>query len=155
MTQANSNGAARENETPAVTVGALHANQTSSGATIEPYVVHAESEIAAGQAKYSLRAVSRFKWTFLVIFLVIGVTGTAASWILIKPKYEATAQLDAEPRRIPYRDENGETREIDGLFKTYIKATTDAVSREIDWLVSVFGTSRPPNASAKIRSLSW
>ena len=80
MTQANSNGAARENETPAVTVGALHAIQTSSGATIEPYVVHAETEIAAGQAKYSLRAVSRFKWTFLVIFLVIGVTGTAASW---------------------------------------------------------------------------
>ena len=40
--------------------------------------------------------------------------------------------------RIHYRDENGETQDIDGLFKTYIKATTEAVSREVDWLVSVF-----------------
>lgn len=39
---------------------------------------------------------------------------------------------------IEYTDEHGNTRVIDGLFRTYIKGTTDAVAREIDWLVSVF-----------------
>ncbi len=39
---------------------------------------------------------------------------------------------------IEHTDENGETREIDGLFKSYIKAATDTVSRRVDWLVSVF-----------------
>ncbi|MCS6771978.1 MAG: AIR synthase-related protein [Kiritimatiellae bacterium] len=40
--------------------------------------------------------------------------------------------------KIRYRDENGAEREIDSLFKTFIRATTEQVSRRIDWLVSVF-----------------
>lgn len=39
---------------------------------------------------------------------------------------------------ITYTDPNGQTRTIDGLFKTYVKATTDAVADQADWLVSVF-----------------
>ncbi|NLV41441.1 MAG: phosphoribosylformylglycinamidine synthase [Candidatus Hydrogenedentes bacterium] len=39
---------------------------------------------------------------------------------------------------IEYTDADGNTREIDGLFKTYVKGTTDAVARRVDWLVSVF-----------------
>lgn len=40
--------------------------------------------------------------------------------------------------RVRYTDETGATREIDSLFKTYIKAATTEVGRRIDWLVSVF-----------------
>ncbi len=39
---------------------------------------------------------------------------------------------------IDYTDEQGETRRIDSLFKTYVKATTDEVGKTINWLVSVF-----------------
>jgi phosphoribosylformylglycinamidine (FGAM) synthase PurS component len=40
--------------------------------------------------------------------------------------------------QIEYTDETGATRTIDGLFKTYVKGTTDAVRPKVDWLVSVF-----------------
>ncbi len=40
--------------------------------------------------------------------------------------------------RIEYTDEEGHTRHIDSLFKTYVKATTDDVAKRVDWLVSVF-----------------
>ncbi len=40
--------------------------------------------------------------------------------------------------RVQYTDETGATREIDSLFKTYIKAATGEVAKRIDWLVSVF-----------------
>lgn len=39
---------------------------------------------------------------------------------------------------IMYAGENGEKRTINSLFKTYVKATTDAVAKRVDWLVSVF-----------------
>lgn len=40
--------------------------------------------------------------------------------------------------RIRYTDPAGNTREIDGLFREYIKRTTDEVGKKVDWLVSVF-----------------
>lgn len=40
--------------------------------------------------------------------------------------------------RVHYTDERGNTRTIDSLFKTYIRAATEEVARRIDWLVSVF-----------------
>ncbi|MBX7255498.1 MAG: phosphoribosylformylglycinamidine synthase [Candidatus Hydrogenedentes bacterium] len=40
--------------------------------------------------------------------------------------------------KIEYEDETGKTREIDSLFKSYVKATTDEVRKQVDWLVSVF-----------------
>ncbi len=39
---------------------------------------------------------------------------------------------------VEYTDENGQVHHIDGLFKNYVKATTDEVSKKVDWLVSVF-----------------
>lgn len=39
---------------------------------------------------------------------------------------------------VEYTDEHGQTRVIDGLFKNYVKATTDRVAQEVDWLISVF-----------------
>ena len=39
---------------------------------------------------------------------------------------------------VQYTDENGQTRTIDGLFKSFVKATTDKVGERVDWLVSVF-----------------
>ncbi|MBN2311514.1 MAG: phosphoribosylformylglycinamidine synthase, partial [Candidatus Hydrogenedentes bacterium] len=39
---------------------------------------------------------------------------------------------------IEYTDEKGETRVIDSVFKTYVKAATDEVGERVDWLVSVF-----------------
>ncbi|MCH8205067.1 MAG: phosphoribosylformylglycinamidine synthase, partial [Candidatus Hydrogenedentes bacterium] len=39
---------------------------------------------------------------------------------------------------IEYTDTNGKSRTIDGLFKNYIRATTEIVSERVDWLVSVF-----------------
>lgn len=39
---------------------------------------------------------------------------------------------------IVYTDPEGRTRTIDGLFKSYVKATTDAVAPRAPWLVSVF-----------------
>lgn len=39
---------------------------------------------------------------------------------------------------VEYTDEHGQTRIIDGLFKSYVKATTDEVGKQVDWLVSVF-----------------
>ena len=39
---------------------------------------------------------------------------------------------------VEYTDAEGKTRNIDGLFKNYVKATTDKVAQEVDWLVSVF-----------------
>lgn len=40
--------------------------------------------------------------------------------------------------RVRYTDETGATREIDSLFKTYIRAATRKVAQRADWLVSVF-----------------
>jgi phosphoribosylformylglycinamidine synthase len=39
---------------------------------------------------------------------------------------------------IEYTDGEGNTRKIDGLFRNYVKATTDKVGEKVDWLVSVF-----------------
>ena len=39
---------------------------------------------------------------------------------------------------IKYTDEAGETHMIDGLFDSYVKATTETVAQRVDWLVSVF-----------------
>lgn len=39
---------------------------------------------------------------------------------------------------IDYTAPDGVTKTIDGLFKSYVKATTDEVSKRVDWLVSVF-----------------
>jgi len=39
---------------------------------------------------------------------------------------------------IEYTDETGQERTVNSLFKTYVKATTDAVAQKVDWLVSVF-----------------
>jgi phosphoribosylformylglycinamidine synthase II len=39
---------------------------------------------------------------------------------------------------VEYTDADGKTRVIDGLFKSFVKATTDKVGQEVDWLVSVF-----------------
>lgn len=39
---------------------------------------------------------------------------------------------------IDYEDENGAHRQIDSLFKSYVKAATDEVSKRRPWLVSVF-----------------
>ncbi|GMW03305.1 MAG: hypothetical protein AMXMBFR84_44390 [Candidatus Hydrogenedentota bacterium] len=39
---------------------------------------------------------------------------------------------------VHYTDEGGNERVIDGLFRTYVKATTEEVGKRIDWLVSVF-----------------
>ena len=40
--------------------------------------------------------------------------------------------------RITYTDEEGETRVVDSLFKSFVKATTDEVGKRVPWLVSVF-----------------
>ena len=40
--------------------------------------------------------------------------------------------------RVHYVDELGREEWIDSLFKTYIRAATEKIGREIDWLVSVF-----------------
>jgi phosphoribosylformylglycinamidine synthase len=39
---------------------------------------------------------------------------------------------------VEYDDGHGRTEQIHSLFKTYIKASTEEISRKIDWLVSVF-----------------
>ena len=39
---------------------------------------------------------------------------------------------------IEYIDADGNTRAIDSLFKTYVKAVTDEMDKKVDWLVSVF-----------------
>lgn len=39
---------------------------------------------------------------------------------------------------ITYTDEEGTVHHIDGLFRNYVKATTDIVGEKVDWLVSVF-----------------
>ncbi len=43
--------------------------------------------------------------------------------------------FDAE---IEYTDENGKKQKIVSCFKTFIKKSTEEISKEIDWLVSVF-----------------
>ena len=40
--------------------------------------------------------------------------------------------------RVHYVDESGREEWIDSLFKTYIRAATEKIGKEIDWLVSVF-----------------
>lgn len=40
--------------------------------------------------------------------------------------------------RIAYENENGEIQNIDSCFKSYIKKSTEEISKEVDWLVSVF-----------------
>ena len=39
---------------------------------------------------------------------------------------------------INYTDEQGKSRQIDSLFKSYVRATTEEVGKKVDWLVSVF-----------------
>jgi phosphoribosylformylglycinamidine synthase len=40
--------------------------------------------------------------------------------------------------KITYTDADGKAQVIDGLFKNFVKATTDEVAKRVDWLVSVF-----------------
>ncbi|NIP92263.1 MAG: phosphoribosylformylglycinamidine synthase, partial [Akkermansiaceae bacterium] len=40
--------------------------------------------------------------------------------------------------RVHYVDEQGREEWIDSLFKTYIRAATEAIGERVDWLVSVF-----------------
>ena len=40
--------------------------------------------------------------------------------------------------KIKYTDEHGKTEEIDSLFKTYVRASTEKIGKSIGWLVSVF-----------------
>ncbi len=40
--------------------------------------------------------------------------------------------------QVRYTDESGQVREIDSLFKTFIRAATVEIGKKIDWLVSVF-----------------
>ncbi len=40
--------------------------------------------------------------------------------------------------RVHYVDESGREEWIDSLFRTYIRAATEKIAKEIDWLVSVF-----------------
>lgn len=40
--------------------------------------------------------------------------------------------------KVRYTDEHGQTREIDSLFKTFIRAATLEIAKKADWLVSVF-----------------
>jgi phosphoribosylformylglycinamidine synthase len=40
--------------------------------------------------------------------------------------------------RVHYVDEHGREQWIDSLFRTYIRAATERIGREVDWLVSVF-----------------
>ena len=40
--------------------------------------------------------------------------------------------------RVTYTDEQGRVQEIDNCFKTFIQASTKAISKRVDWLVSVF-----------------
>jgi phosphoribosylformylglycinamidine synthase len=40
--------------------------------------------------------------------------------------------------RISYVEPGGSAERIDSLFDTYIRGSTEAISREVDWLVSVF-----------------
>ena len=39
---------------------------------------------------------------------------------------------------IEYTDPEGNTRIVDSVFKTYVRATTEEVGKKVDWLVSVF-----------------
>lgn len=39
---------------------------------------------------------------------------------------------------IEYQGPDGQQKKVDSLFKTYVKGTTDAVAKKVDWLVSVF-----------------
>jgi phosphoribosylformylglycinamidine synthase subunit PurSL len=39
---------------------------------------------------------------------------------------------------VNYTDENGKEEQITSLFKSYIKKSTEEISEEVDWLVSVF-----------------
>ena len=39
---------------------------------------------------------------------------------------------------VDYTDGEGKTHRINGLFKNYVKATTDIVGEKVDWLISVF-----------------
>lgn len=40
--------------------------------------------------------------------------------------------------KIKYTDENGKVENIDSLFKTYVRASTEKIGKTINWLVSVF-----------------
>jgi len=40
--------------------------------------------------------------------------------------------------KIEYENENGDIENIDSCFKSYIKKSTEEISQEVDWLVSVF-----------------
>jgi len=40
--------------------------------------------------------------------------------------------------KIRYADENGKIEKINSLFKTYVRASTEKIAKNIDWLVSVF-----------------
>ncbi|MBI3987593.1 MAG: phosphoribosylformylglycinamidine synthase, partial [Lentisphaerae bacterium] len=39
---------------------------------------------------------------------------------------------------VHYTDENGKEETIDSLFKTYIRGSTEAIAKDVDWMVSVF-----------------
>ena len=48
-----------------------------------------------------IESMLRFKWTILVVFLVVAVPAIAAIWTLVAPKYRAQAELRVRPI-IPY-----------------------------------------------------
>lgn len=67
------------------------------GVAQDVVTVTGEPEEAGSGRRLSLGAVARFKGTFLLVALLVAVTGTVATWITYQPAYEAVASVYVLP----------------------------------------------------------
>jgi succinoglycan biosynthesis transport protein ExoP len=56
-----------------------------------------ETEESSRRLRLSLRAITRFKGTFLLVALLVAAAGTTAVWTTYRPEYSATASLFVSP----------------------------------------------------------
>ncbi|MFH1240404.1 MAG: phosphoribosylformylglycinamidine synthase subunit PurL [Candidatus Diapherotrites archaeon] len=71
-------------------------------------------------------------------FLKLGREPTDAELETLAQTWSEHCKHKVFNAEITYTDENGNTEVINSLFKTYIKAATDEISENKNWLVSVF-----------------
>jgi succinoglycan biosynthesis transport protein ExoP len=82
-----------------------------------------------------IKSMLRFKWTIIVVFILVAAPAVAAIWTLVVPKYQAQAQVRVRPM-IPYlvfpTEESGKIPLYDAFVNTQVSIITgDGVLRRV------------------------
>jgi len=81
---------------------------------------------AAPPRRPTIASVLRFKWTILALFVVIAAPAITAVWLLVKPKYSATAAVRVRPR-IPHLVFRTEDNGMIPLYRSFMNTQVSLI----------------------------